>query len=68
MNNLPKKLSTMTVLTAAMLAIGISGCSQPEPTERNPVEYKLVTTDDANKDIGSYVLPQDTSIADEPNA
>ncbi len=78
MNNSSNKLSniadvaprrfSMAVLTAAVLAVGISGCTQPEPTERNPVEYKLVTTDDANEDIGSYVLPQDTSIADEPNA
>ena len=63
----PRRFS-IAVLTTAVLAISISGCSQPEPTERNPVEYKLVTTDDANEDIGSYVLPQDTSIADEPNA
>lgn len=68
MNTLPKNLSKIKVLTAALCAIGISGCSQPEPTERNPVEYRLVTADDANEDIGSYVLPQDTSIADEPNA
>lgn len=59
---------SITVLTAALFALGISACSQPEPAERSAVEYKLVTTDDANKDIGSYVIPQDTSIADEPNA
>ena len=63
----PRRLS-ISVLTAVACAVTISGCSQPEPAERNPVEYKLVTTDDANKDIGSYVLPQDTSILDEPNA
>ena len=57
-----------TALLTAIVAISVSGCSQPEPAERNPVEYKLVTADDANQDIGTYVLPQDTSIADEPNA
>lgn len=56
------------LLAAALIALTASGCSQPEPAERNPVEYQLVTADDANQDIGTYVLPQDTSIADEPNA
>lgn len=78
-NNLPtvanaasQKLTTrklnLAVLTAAVFAVGISGCSQPEPIEQNAPEYGLVTTDDANEDIGTYVLPQDTSILDEPNA
>lgn len=59
---------TLAVLTAAVFAVGISGCSQPEPIEQNAPEYGLVTTDDANEDISTYVLPQDTSILDEPNA
>lgn len=66
-----KHTPIVAVLTAAVSVvgiIGISGCSQPEPVERSSAEYKLVTADDANEDIGTYVLPQDTSIADEPNA
>ncbi len=58
----------IAVLTAAIFAISLSGCSQPEPVEQNAAEYKLVTADDANKDIGTYVMPQDTAILDEPNA
>ena len=58
----------IVVLTTAIVAIGMSGCTQPKPIEQNAPEYGLVTTDDANEDIGTYVLPQDTSILDEPNA
>lgn len=58
----------IVVLTTAIIAIGMSGCTQPKPIEQNAPEYGLVTTDDANEDIGTYVLPQDTSILDEPNA
>lgn len=56
------------VLGVTMVAFAISGCSQPEPAERRAPEYGLVTADDANEDIGTYVLPQDTAIMDEPNA
>ncbi|MGP9635880.1 c-type cytochrome [Psychrobacter sp. FME5] len=66
-SNTPRRL-TMAVLTATVCAIGISGCSKPEPVEHNASEFDLVTADDANEDIGTYVLPQDTSILDEPNA
>lgn len=59
---------TIAILTAAVLAISVSGCSQPEPVDLNAAEYKLVTADDANEDIGTYVMPQDTAILDEPNA
>ena len=61
---------TTTILTASALSIAAisSGCSQPEPVEQNASQYGLVTADDANEDIGTYVLPQDTSILDEPNA
>lgn len=58
----------IAILTAAVLAISVSGCSQPEPVDLNAAEYKLVTADDANEDIGTYVMPQDTAILDEPNA
>lgn len=56
------------VLGVTLVAFAISGCSQPEPAERRAPEYDLVTADDANEDIGTYVLPQDTAIMDEPNA
>ena len=58
----------MAMLAAITCAIGISGCSDPEPIERNATQFDLVTADDANEDIGTYVLPQDTAILDEPNA
>lgn len=58
----------LAMLTAAVFVTGISGCSDPEPVDRNATEFNLVTTDDANEDIGTYVLPQDTAILDEPNA
>ncbi|MDN6179392.1 MAG: c-type cytochrome [Halomonas subglaciescola] len=58
----------LLALTAALCAIGISGCSDPEPVERNAPEFDLVSADDANEDIDTYVLPQDTAILDEDNA
>ncbi len=58
----------IAILTATVLAISVSGCSQPEPVDLNAAEYKLVTADDANEDIGTYVMPQDTAILDEPNS
>ena len=58
----------MTMLAAAVCAFAISGCDNPKPIERNATKFDLVSTDDANEDIGSYVLPQDTSISKEPNA
>jgi thiosulfate dehydrogenase len=78
MNNLPLNNSPLTHsrylrntlvlgLSTAMLA-GLAACSQPEPAERAAAEYNLITADDANEDIGKYVLPQDTAILDEPNA
>ena len=66
------KMSKLTTaaLSASVVSITAisSGCSQPEPIEQNAPKYGLVTADDANEDIGTYVLPQDTSILDEPNA
>lgn len=58
----------LAVLATTVFAIGISGCSKPEPVDRNATEFNLITTDDANEDIGTYVLPQDTAILNEPNA
>ncbi len=66
------KMSKLTTaaLTASVVSITAisSGCSQPEPIEQNAPKYGLVTADDANEDVGTYVLPQDTAILDEPNA
>ena len=64
-----RKLPT-AIFTASSLSIAIisSGCSRPEPVEQNAPKYGLVTADVANEYIGTYVLPQDTSILDEPNA
>lgn len=64
-----RKLPT-AIFTASSLSIAIisSGCSRPEPVEQNAPKYGLVTADVTNEDIGTYVLPQDTSILDEPNA
>lgn len=64
-----RKLPTAIFTASALSIVAISsGCSQPEPVEQNAPKYGLVTADDANEDIGTYVLPQDTSILDEPNA
>lgn len=53
----------------ALLTAGLIGCSQdPAPAERSAAEYNVTTADDANKDIGKYVLPQDTAILNEANA
>ena len=63
------KLTTAALTASALSIVAISsGCSRPEPVEQNAPKYGLVTADDANEDIGTYVLPQDTSILDEPNA
>lgn len=63
------KLTTAALTASALSIVAISsGCSQPEPIEQNAPKYGLVTADVANEDIGTYVLPQDTSILDEPNA
>lgn len=61
---------TTAALTASVVSIAAicSGCSKPEPIEQNAPKYGLVTADDANEDVGTYVLPQNTSILDEPNA
>lgn len=55
-------------VSAIAIVLSIASCSQPEPTDLNAAKYTLVTADDANKDIGTYVMPQDTAILDEPNA
>lgn len=59
---------SIAVITVALCVVGISGCSKPEPTERNATTFNLYTANDANESIGTYVLPQDTAILDEPNA
>lgn len=65
MRKLPTAIFTASALSIAIIS---SGCSRPEPVEQNAPKYGLVTADVANEDIGTYVLPQDTSILDEPNA
>lgn len=59
---------TMMLLALVVFTVGLSGCSKPEPAERNATQFDLILTDDANEDIATYVLPQDTSILEEPNA
>lgn len=65
MRKLPTAIFTASALSIAIIS---SGCSRPEPVEQNAPKYGLVTADVANEYIGTYVLPQDTSILDEPNA
>lgn len=56
------------VALIAALAFGISACDKPAPVERDAATYDLVSLEDANKDVGQYVIPQDTAIVNEPNA
>lgn len=54
---------------SALLSASLLGCSPtPELAERAASQYNVITADDANEDIATYVLPQDTAILDEPNA
>lgn len=59
---------TGLTLIAVACAVAVTGCSDPKPIERQATQLDLVTADDANEDVGTYVLPQDTAILDEPNA
>ncbi|MGO1781891.1 MAG: hypothetical protein ACTHZO_05920 [Moraxellaceae bacterium] len=68
MSRLSFKLPTLAFCAFSIGVMSINGCSSPEPAERNAPEFNMVTADDANEDIGSYTLPQDTAITDEPNA
>ncbi len=58
---------TMGVLAVMTCAIALSGCSRPDPVDQNAPAYDLITADDANEGVGTYVLPQDTAILQEPN-
>lgn len=68
--------SQPTQILAVFLAVGtvviagmtLAGCNQNKPTEANPTKYKVIDTKDANKEIGTYTVPQNTAIMDEPNA
>ena len=60
--------SALVLGMAALLTSGLTACGNPEPAERAAPEFVVTTADDANEDIGSYVLPQDTEILNEPNA
>lgn len=60
--------SALALGMAALLASGLTACGNPEPAERAAPEFVVTTADDANEDIGKYVLPQDTEILNEPNA
>lgn len=68
--NLTHKLKNPALVLgmAALLTSGLTACGNPEPAERAAPEFVVTTADDANEDIGSYVLPQDTEILNEPNA
>lgn len=61
-----KSVFVLSIMSA--LAVAISGCSDPKPADRAAPEFTVTTADDANEDIGKYVLPQDTEILKEPNA
>lgn len=63
----PRRLR-LAMFAAAACAFALSGCDSPKPIDRQASEFDLITTDDANVDIGTYILPQDTSILKEPNA
>lgn len=60
--------SALALGMAALLTSGLTACGNPEPAERAAPEFVVTTADDANEDIGKYVLPQDTEILNEPNA
>ena len=68
--NLTHKLKNPALVLgmAALLTSGLTACGNPEPAERAAPEFVVTTADDANEDIGKYVLPQDTEILNEPNA
>lgn len=58
----------LVLLATLAGAAAVAGCSRPAPVDRAAAQYDLVTLDDANKAIGTYTIPQDTAILDEPNA
>lgn len=70
-NALPviSKFKLLSLGVSTLMLAGLAACSsEPAPAERAAAEYQVTTADDANEDIGKYVLPQDTAILDEPNA
>lgn len=67
-SRLAGRLPAVVLLAAGLGAVIVGGCSRPAPVERDAARYDLVTLDDANRNIGGYVIPQDTAIVDEPNA
>ena len=68
MNTAKIKKSLFAITMLGVAGVAISGCSDPKPEDRAAPEFVVTTADDANEDIGKYVLPQDTEILKEPNA
>lgn len=68
MNTAKIKKSLFAITMLGVMGVVISGCSDPKPEDRAAPEFVVTTADDANEDIGKYVLPQDTEILKEPNA
>lgn len=68
MNTAKIRKSVFAITMLGATAVAISGCSDPKPADRAAPEFVVTTADDANEDIGKYVLPQDTEILKEPNA
>ena len=68
MNTAKIKKSLFAITMLGVAGVAISGCSDPKPEDRAAPEFVVTTADDANEDIGKYVLPQDTEILKKPNA
>lgn len=68
MNTAKIKKSLFAITMLGVMGVVISGCSDSKPEDRAAPEFVVTTADDANEDIGKYVLPQDTEILKEPNA
>lgn len=51
-----------------LFVAALTGCDSSKPASATPSKFDMVSVEDANKDIGVYVLPQDTAILKEDNA
>lgn len=60
--------NSLKVILATAFVFGLSACDKPKPVERAAAHYNLVQLEDANAEIKTYTIPQDTAILDEPNA
>lgn len=61
--------SSLSLQLGVMLVMGVAvvGCSKPKPTESSHPSYDIVKVDDANTNVGSYQVPQNTAMQNEPN-